>query len=258
MLSYRRLCRCRCATHTTQWKPERGFGEVNKLYVVCAKCEAYYIVRYSSSWMNSGKTLTCRDAQALKNMSALASQPFIHRSSQPYILPFLQSSIPLIKHPYPKPANSTKKKASSLCRSCDRISKLILTNPHGTSLSFIQNSHKHTLINMKSKNWVTIDNAGVVPTVLTSAKNREYFTEWENKHGGQKRFTPLGLLSKWQTRQTGLSADYSLIFCTADYIQSRYKDTKRHAPLEADTMREQNSIHKCIAFCRALPSGLSF
>lgn len=64
---------------------------------------------------------------------------------------------------------------------------------------WFKSSHTHTrtLINMKMET-VTVINSGVVPTVLTSAKNGKNFTDLNNKHGGQEWFTALGLLSTGQ------------------------------------------------------------
>lgn len=127
-------CRCRCATCTTQCEPKWEFSKVSKLYVVLDKCRADYITRYSFSIITSGKTVTCRDVYALRKSRAWASNPgdlpavlpAIHLSSQPHILPFIQSSIPE-SHIYS--ANSTKTRNFPLKKSLQDL-KGYLTYPH--------------------------------------------------------------------------------------------------------------------------------
>lgn len=89
---YLKLCRCRCATCTTMYRRKWGLREVNKLYMVFAKCGAHYIIRRSFSWIILARPL-------LAEMHKLEHEPAARVSFQPASRSF--------KKPASHPPNAT-------------------------------------------------------------------------------------------------------------------------------------------------------
>lgn len=121
-----------------------------------------------------------------------AIHPVIHSSSQPHILPFIQSPIPESNHLSFQPANSTK--TSNSHRQL-KIPACYLFSIHSKTA--------HMLINMQSGNRGATFNFGVEPTVLRSAKKCPHCGQvlhWYelNASWRQKWLHLLGLLCIWQ------------------------------------------------------------
>lgn len=178
VFSYLKLCRRRCATHTPQCEPK--WGNLPKLVkwtncmLLFAKYGAHYIIG-SFSLMNSGEAITFRGAYALKNASVSQQlgcpskaviHPAIHSSSQPHILPFLQSSILQSRIIRPlSPPTAPKQQTASLCKSHNKIRKPIT---HTLPVTFIQKTTHKT---HKYAKWKQRCCSGVETNVVTFAKN---------------------------------------------------------------------------------------
>lgn len=144
---HRQLCRCRCATWTTQCEPKWGFSKVNKRYGAIGKFGAHCIIRYSFSLINSGK-IVIWDAYGLKN-AGVSQQPRCP-SSHSFKQPAQHPPIYQVMHPQSQniyflslPTAHTQTSNFPLQKSLQDL-KGNLTHPRATCSAFIQKLHIHS------------------------------------------------------------------------------------------------------------------